>query len=88
MGNEIECQELLRVNESKVGERTFVVRVVRWNRGRPRLEKRETYQDKATNETRFGKCLGLDDEDMQLIMQRYDEVDAALTPKEKSRGKA
>ena len=55
-----------------------VLRVVSWNNGSPKLEKRSFWMD-AEGELRTGKNVGITAEDFQLLLEKKDEVLEALS---------
>jgi hypothetical protein len=68
--------ELSRVETAK-GD-PIVLRVVSWNNGSPKLEKRSFWTNDQ-GELRAGKNMGLTAEDFKLVLEKQDEVIAALT---------
>ena len=68
--------ELAR-EENAQGEPT-ILRVVRWNEGAPKLEKRMFWRDDQ-GELKAGKSLGLTAEDFQLILEKKGEIQTALS---------
>ena len=70
---------VLVVNESYTPKGEQVrIRVVKWNDGPAKIEKRRFYKDKTSGEDRMGKCLGFTAEDFGLIMSKKDEILGAL----------
>lgn len=45
-----------------------------WNKGQIKLEKRSRFEDKATGEERWGKCMGLTLDDMHSLRTDWNEV--------------
>lgn len=58
-----------------------IIRVVSWNKSKPKLEKRMFYRDKQTDELKPGKAVGFDEEDWQLLISKQIEIDEALSKK-------
>ena len=68
-----EYKVLLEIYRNEVSFGKFIVfGVVSWRGRRPKLEKRAQYE--VNGEKRLGKCMGLDDEDMQLLQPHMGKV--------------
>ncbi len=68
--------EISRVESAKGNP--VVLRVVSWNEGVPKIEKR-SYWRTEDDELRAGKIMGLTTEDFQLMIDKKDEILAALS---------
>ena len=55
-----------------------IIRVVQWNNGTPKLEKRSFWTNE-NGELKMGKNLGLTSDDFNLLLQKKDEVISALS---------
>ena len=60
-------------NEDERGNK-MVLRIVRWNNGAPKLEKRSFYRARESDEIKTGKAVGLTVEDVCLILDHKDEI--------------
>ena len=74
-------EELLVVKESE----TMVIRVVDWN-GRKYLVKQTRWVDEKTGELNNGKVKGLSKEDLEVILEKLDEIQLHLEPSKMKRG--
>lgn len=79
MAREIKEDVLLELSrdESERGD-AMVLRVVSWNNGTPKLEKRSFWKNDQ-EEVRTGKITGITAADFQLLLEKKDEVLAALS---------
>ena len=60
-------------NEDERGNK-MVLRIVSWNNGAPKLEKRSFYRSRESDEVKTGKAVGLTLEDVSLILDNKDEI--------------
>lgn len=63
----------LYVNEDERGNKV-ALRIVSWNNGAPKLEKRSFYRTRESDEVKTGKAVGLTLEDVMLILDHKDEI--------------
>lgn len=68
--------ELARTETAKGNP--IVLRVVSWNNGIPKLEKRSFWVD-AEGELRTGKSVGMTAGDFQILLDKKDEIIEALS---------
>lgn len=81
---EITCDVVKVLNETKVRGDVVRLQVVRWNSGKPLLEKRAYWYDDGDQE-HPGKAKGLTAEDFDIILQNADEIRTILeVPNESS----
>ncbi|MBN2407047.1 MAG: hypothetical protein JXJ19_05070, partial [Elusimicrobia bacterium] len=79
MPREIKENVILEVSreETKKGD-PIIIRVVSWNNGVPKLEKRSFWTNEQ-GEQRAGKIVGLTEQDFRLLVEKKDEVIEALS---------
>jgi len=70
------CKELLVLETQERRDGKTVLRVAQWGYNKPKLEKRRFY--KQDNEMKTGKLEGLSSEDLKVIMEKHDEIQAVL----------
>ena len=72
---------LIDSNESSDSKNKWDLRVVSWNDGKPKLEKRNYWRKSLEEEFKLGKNVGLDYEDLQKIEGKLDEIKAIMKTK-------
>ena len=65
---------LIKSAESGDSKNRWDLRVVSWNDGRPKLEKRNYWRKSADEEFKLGKAVGLDINDLEEILARLEEI--------------
>jgi len=75
-GRKVELTEdvLLVLNKQEVGNEQYVLRVVSWNKGAPKLEKRAFWKKEGETEYKTGKIVGLNEDDFKLIIEKQQEI--------------
>jgi hypothetical protein len=68
--------EVLKVENAKGNP--VVIRVVSWNGGEPKLEKRSFWLNEE-GELRAGKNIGMTHDDFKLVLEKKEEIIDALT---------
>ncbi len=69
---------LIDSNESSDSKNKWDLRVVSWNDGKPKLEKRNYWRKSLEEEFKLGKNVGLDYEDLQKIESKLEEIKAIM----------
>ncbi len=70
------CKELLVLKAEERRSGKSVLRVVQWDKHKPKLEKRGFYQ--KDGETKAGKLEGMSADDFKIILEKQDEIQAIL----------
>lgn len=81
MATTFTCKELLVLKTEERRDGKSVLRVVQWNKYKPKLEKRGFYQ--KDGEFKTGKAEGLSLADLKLIIEKQDEIIAQMTAEPK-----
>jgi hypothetical protein len=76
----IECVHLL-LDKKEFGRNLYVTRLVSWNGGIIKLEKREFYKFGDTEEYRPSKCSGFSKDEFQLLIDNRDAILEAFDKK-------
>jgi len=71
---EFKSEVLKMLNQQITDNSKMELRIVSWNDGAPKLEKRRYYKDRETNQWKVGKLTGLDKDDLDKILAVKDEV--------------
>jgi hypothetical protein len=75
---DIKCEELMMISEKRSKNRLSKIRVVKWiidgKEFSPKIEKRDFFAFEGQDEPKMGKCVGFSKEDMQEIIQHWDEI--------------
>ena len=77
---EFKSTVLKLLNDETTDNSKMELRVVSWNDGAPKLEKRRYFKDKETNEWKLGKLTGLDKGDLEKIFENKDEIAKLMGP--------
>lgn len=71
-----ECIKVLYVKPLPEGKQ-IEIRLAVWNEGEARLEKRifdYQHPNAPVGESRMGKCIGLNIDEVKMIVDKYDEI--------------
>lgn len=73
-------EEVIKVfNEQNIdGNNKNILRVVRWNKGRPQLEKRKFYRTED-DQWKPARASGMNIDDFKLIKENSEEIEKLLT---------
>jgi len=81
MSRSITCETVSVLNENKIRNGDIIrLQIVRWNNGKPMLEKRK-YWFNDDGEERPGKSKGLTAQDFDIILQNSDNIKYVLEAK-------
>ena len=80
----ISIKQFLLVDVQGEGPGRCEIRVVSWNDYPPVLEKRQIIIDRTTNKERSGKNKGFNREDFILLLEKQEDIQAALRGEEQS----
>lgn len=80
MAREVTCEVVKVLNETKSRGDTIRLQIVRWNNGKPMLEKR-SYWYTEDDQERTGKAKGLTFQDFDIIVQNADEIKTIMEVK-------
>ena len=79
MAKEIKCEVLKTIKDEPYRNGSLKLRIVRWNNGKPSLEKREFWMSEEDVE-KTGKAKGLNASDFEALLAEKDEIQKLLTP--------
>ncbi|OGS23091.1 MAG: hypothetical protein A2252_08195 [Elusimicrobia bacterium RIFOXYA2_FULL_39_19] len=69
---------MLEINKEETGKSMYILRVVSWNKQKPKLEKRAFWKKSDEEEMKMSKIIGLSANDIRIITERKDEILKAL----------
>ena len=65
---------LLVLDKEESDKEAHVLRVVSWNKRKPKLEKRSFWKAEDETELKMGKVVGLNAKDVKIIIEKKDEI--------------
>ena len=71
---EITQDVLLELKKEESEKSMNVLRVVSWNKQKAKVEKRAFYRTATDSEMKMGKVLGLNTEDIKVIVEKKDQI--------------
>ncbi|OGS27569.1 MAG: hypothetical protein A2297_06280 [Elusimicrobia bacterium RIFOXYB2_FULL_48_7] len=70
---------LLVLNKEETGKSQYILRVVSWNKQKPKLEKRAFWKKEGEDEMKMSKIVGLNSNDIKIIIEKQEDILKALT---------
>ena len=70
---------MLVLNKEETGKSMYVLRIVSWNKQKPKLEKRAFWKKEGEEEMKMSKIVGLNAADINIILDKKDDILKVLT---------
>ena len=65
---------LLVLDKEETDKDVYILRVVSWNKRKPKLEKRSYWKGEGDSEMKMSKIVGLTAKDIKIIIEKKDEI--------------